>query len=411
MRHRVAVTGIGCISSFGIGYRAFVDALLEGRSGIRPITAFDTSACRSHCAATIDGFDPTAFIPPLKLRRVDGVGRLALVCARLLIEDAALTPVAGGTDDLGVALGTLTAGMDSTVEYLKGLGKYGPAGAPALLFSNTVSNAAASLCAIEHGLRGPNVTFNQREASSLAAIAYASGLIRDGRIPAMISGGADLLEQTYFTVQERFGPLARSRDGQEASRPFDRRRNGLVLGEAGVLLLFEAAEAAAARGARVYGEILGVGMTASRTKLNGWPLDASGPARAMQMAVEDAGVSATEVHAVFAAANGAKRLDALEAEAIRAVFPADVPVVSLKGSIGESGTAGAAALAAGLITMAGMIVPPTVGFAEPDPACAVNVSSARRSVGGRTFVVNAIASGGTNYSLVARAVDHDGGLN
>jgi 3-oxoacyl-[acyl-carrier-protein] synthase II len=406
MRQRVAVTGIGCISCFGIGHRAFVEALTDGRSGIRPITAFDTSSCRSHCAATIDGFDPAAFIPPLKLRRVDQVGRLALVCALLLIEDATLTLGAGGTDDVGVALGTLTAGMDSTVEYLQGLTKHGPAGAPALIFSNTVSNAPGSLCAIEHGLRGPNVTFNQREASSLAAIAYAAGLIRDGRVPAMMSGGADRLEQTFFTVQERFGPLARSRNGQEVSRPFDRRRNGMVFGEAGVLMLFEAADAAAARGARPYGEILGLGMTASRAELNGWPVDSSGTARAMQLALEDAEVSATEVACVFAAANGATRLDALEAEAIGSVFRSDVPVVSLKGAIGESGAAGAAALAAGLMTMADKIVPPTVGFEEADPACPVNVSSAGRSVGGRTFIVNSVASGGTNYSLVVRAADN-----
>ena len=407
MRHRVAVTGIGCISSFGIGHRPFVGALCEGRSGIRPITAFDTSSCRSHCAATIDGFDPAAFITPLKLRRVDLVGRLALVCARLLIEDAALTPGAAGTDDVGVSLGTLTAGMDSTVEYLQGLTKHGPAGAPALIFSNTVSNAPGSLCAIEHGLRGPNVTFNQREASSLAALAYASGLIRDGRVPAMISGGADRLEQTFFTVQERFGPLARSREGQEVSRPFDRRRDGMVLGEAGVLLLLEAGDAAAARGARVYGEILGIGMTASRAELNGWPVDPSGTTRAMQLALEDAGLSPADVDCVFAAANGARRLDPLEAHAIGSVFRSDVPVVSLKGSIGESGTAGAAALAAGLMTMADKIVPPTVGFEEPDPECPVNVSSKGRSVGGGTFVVNSVASGGTNYSLVARAAAGD----
>src|SRR5206468_10092746 len=140
--------------------------------------------------------------------------------------DAALAFGPGGSDDVGVALGTLTAGIDSTVEYLQGLTTFGPAGAPALLFSNTVSNAPASLCAIEHGLRGPNVTFNQREASSLAAIAYATGLIRDDRVPAMVSGGADRLEQTFFSVQERFGPLARAHNGEEAARPFDRRRNG-----------------------------------------------------------------------------------------------------------------------------------------------------------------------------------------
>src|SRR5581483_8536042 len=176
----VLVTGIGCVSPFGIGRHQLLEALMAGRSGIRPITAFDTSSCRSHSAVTIEGFDPAAYIPPLKLRRVDAVGRIALVCMRLLLEDAGLAIGREGRDDVGIALGTLTAGMDSTIEYLKGLVDQGPAGVPALLFSNTVSNAPASLCAIEHGLRGPNVTFNQREASSLAAIAYAAAAVRDG---------------------------------------------------------------------------------------------------------------------------------------------------------------------------------------------------------------------------------------
>ena len=146
--------------------------------------------------------------------------------------------------------------------------------------------------------------------------------------------------------------MVRSRD-DEVSRPFDRHRDGFVLGEAGVLLLFEAADAAAARGARVYGELVGIGMTASRAELNGWPIDPSGTARAMQMALDEAGMGAEQVDAVFAAANGSKQLDALEAAAIRSVFgPRDVPVVSLKGAIGESGTAGAAALVAALLAMA-----------------------------------------------------------
>ena len=405
MSQRVVVTGFGCISCFGLGHRALVDGVVAGRTGVVPITAFDTSECRSHCAAALEGFDPSAFIPPLKLRRVDSVGRLALVSARLLVDDAALALGPAGTDDVGVALGTYTAGLDSTVEYLQGLVQHGPAGVPALLFSNTVSNAPASLCAIEHGMRGPNVTFNQREASSLAAIAYSTGLVREGRLPAMIAGGADRLEETFFKVQERFGPLARNRHGEELARPFDRRRNGFVFGEAGILLLLEAADSAARRGARVYGEILGVGTTASRAGLNGWPEDASGPIRAMRLAVEDAGVSTDDIAGVFAAANGARRLDGLEAEAIHAVLRPDVPVASLKGSIGESGTAGAAALTVGLLTMTQGLLPPTFGFAEPDPDCGVKVSGAPQAVGGPVFMVNAVASGGTNYSVVARAAD------
>ncbi|HEY6211391.1 MAG TPA: beta-ketoacyl synthase N-terminal-like domain-containing protein, partial [Vicinamibacterales bacterium] len=149
MSERVAITGIGCVSCFGRGHGAFIDAILSGCSGIAPITRFDTSDCRSHNAAMIRGFDPAEFIAPLKLRRVDAVGRVALACTRLLFEDAGCVPDAGGRDDVGIALGTSTAGLDSLVEYLDGLTDRGPGGVPAILFSNTVSNAPASLCAIE----------------------------------------------------------------------------------------------------------------------------------------------------------------------------------------------------------------------------------------------------------------------
>jgi len=254
MAERVAITGIGCVSSFGIGYRAFIDAIGSGRSGIVPITRFDTAECRSHCAATIRDFDPTAFFSPLKLRRVDAVGRVALACTRLLFDDAGCTPDAGGRDDVGIALGTFTAGLDSLVEYLGGLTDHGPTGVPAILFSNTVSNAPASLCAIEFGLRGPNVTFNQREASSLSALVFSVGAIRQGRTAAMVTGGADCVEETFFKVHDRFRALSPMRGerggGAEAARPFDRDRNGFILGEGGFLLLIESASAAAARGAR-----------------------------------------------------------------------------------------------------------------------------------------------------------------
>src|SRR5476649_1566672 len=185
MSERVVITGIGCVSCFGLGHRALVGAIAAGRSGVAPITAFDTASSHSHCAATIRDFDPAAFIAPLKLRRVDAVGRVALAATRLLFDDAGYTP----GDNTGIALGTFTAGLDSVVEYLDGLNEHGPTGVPAILFSNTVSNAPASLCAIEFGLRGPNVTFNQREASSLGALAFSVGAIRSGRTPPLTIAG------------------------------------------------------------------------------------------------------------------------------------------------------------------------------------------------------------------------------
>ena len=405
MRERVFITGIGCISSFGIGHTAFTEALLAGTSGVGPITAFDTSSCRSHQAATIQGFDSTVFIAPLKLRRVDEVGRLALVCARLVFDDAGWATLPEGSDEIGVALGTYTAGLDSTVAYLRGLVKDGAGGVPALLFSNTVSNAPASLCAIEFGLRGPNVTFNQREASSLAALTFAVGAVRDGRVSAVLTGGVDRLEEVFFKVHDRFRALSPKRaGGEEATRPFDRRRNGFILGEGGFMLLIESASSATRRGARVYGEILGVGATASKAAINAWPDDPAGPASAMQLALIDAGLGGDGIDAVFATANGSVDLDAVEASAIAGTFgDRRVPVTSLKGAIGESGAAGAASLIAGLLSLSSGVVPPTAGWGEPDPGCDVNVSCTCRQSGGEVFLVNSVASGGTNYALVARA--------
>jgi 3-oxoacyl-[acyl-carrier-protein] synthase II len=408
MCRRVAITGIGCISCFGIGRSAFADAVRSGACGIAPITTFDTSDCHSHRASLIRAFDPAAFIPPLRLRRIDAVGRVALACTRLLFDDAGSAPRPG--DDIGIALGTFTAGLDSLVEYLAGLTDHGPTGVPAILFSNTVSNAPASLCAIEFGLRGPNVTFNQREASSVGAIVFSAGAIRQGRTTAMVTGGADCVEETFFRVHDRFRALSpmhrhdRSHVADEAARPFDHRRNGFILGEGGFLLLLESASAAAGRGARVYGEIVGVGATASRTALNGWPVESSGLVRAMRVALSDGHLDPDDIAAVIATANGSPDLDRLEADAIGEVFGArSIAVASVKGAVGEFGAAGAAGLVAGLLSTSDGVVVPTAGFGDADPACPVRVSSQAQPAEGDTFLVNSVASGGTNCSIAVRA--------
>jgi 3-oxoacyl-[acyl-carrier-protein] synthase II len=405
MVERVLITGLSCVSCFGVGPSLFIDAILSGRSGIGPISRFDTTMCASHCAAEVRGFDPAAFIAPLKLRRVDAVGRLALAGARLVIEDAFGTAGVDGRD-VGVALGTSTAGLDSLAEYLGGLSDFGPTGVPAILFSNTVQNAPASLCAIELGLHGPNVTFNQREASSFGALAYAVGAIRQGRTTAMITGGADSVEETFFRVHDRLralSPLRTSGSADEAARPFDRARNGLCLGEGAYLLLIESASAALARGARVYGEILGIGATASKTTLNGWPANGDGLADAMRLALADADLREEQIAAVVGTANGSPALDLQEACAIANVFGASCPVTSIKGAVGESGAAGTASVIAGLLSMDRGVVVPTAGLRELDPDLCVAAFGSPQAAGNATFIVNSVAIGGTNYSVVIGA--------
>jgi 3-oxoacyl-[acyl-carrier-protein] synthase II len=405
MRERVLITGLGCISGFGVDLERFSDALMSGATAIRPIAAFDTSACRSHKMAKIDGFTPAAFIDPAKLRRIDEIGRLALASCRLAMQDAGVFDAPDHVrDGIGVVLGSYTAGAHSTVEYLDNLYARGPSGVSAMSFSNTVGNAAASLCGIEYKLRGPNVTVSYKEASSLAAIAYAFGLVRHGRTAAVVTGGADDVEPVFFAVHDRFRVLSPTDAGEEAARPFDRRRNGFVLGEGAYSVIIEAESAATARSARAYGELLGTGATSATCGINDWPYDHVQYTRAMRLALEDAAIDPSEVAVVFASANGTARLDPLEAAALTDVFGEHrVPVVSLKGALGECGAIGAGSIAAALLCLRGGAMPPTAGFQIPDPRCPVNVSACSRPASGPIALVNSFASGGTTYSAVVRA--------
>jgi 3-oxoacyl-[acyl-carrier-protein] synthase II len=408
MTDRALVTGIGSVSCFGVGVHALMNAVSSGSSGVAPIARFDTSTCRSHRAALIRDFDPTAFVPPLRLRRIDAVGRVAIASAKLALDDAGLLPDSS-REELGVALGTFTAGLDSLVEYLDGLTSLGPTGVPAILFSNTVANAPASLAAIEFGLRGPNITFNQREASGLAALAYAFGAVRHGRTSTMLAGASDCIEETFFKVHDRFRALAPRHGNDEASRPFARARDGFVLGEGGCLLVVESASAAERRGARAYGEILGIGAASAAASRNGWPEDSRSIAAAMRLALEDAQLTPNEVHALFAAANGSRELDRIEAAAIAEVFGAGaVPVASIKGAIGESSVAAASSIAAGLLALPSGVLPPTSGCSGADAALCVRAGDRAQPVAGSTFLVNSVASGGSIYSVVARGTARPG---
>jgi 3-oxoacyl-[acyl-carrier-protein] synthase II len=292
------------------------------------------------------------------------------------------------------------------VDYLDKLIAQGPPGASAMDFSNTVGNAAASLCGIEFGLRGANVTLNYREASALSAVAYAISLLRAGQTRIVVTGGVDDIESVLFAVHDEFGVLAFDEGHGETSRPFDRRRNGFVLGSGAYFLILESLSSARDRGAPYYGQIAGVGATASRCRLNDWPREASQLARCMRDALDSACLHPQDIDVVFAAANSTTRLDRLEAEALSCVFgPAGVPVVALKGALGECGATGAASLLAALQCLQRGVIPPTVGFEEPDAECPVDIAADARPLRrspGQLALVNSFASGGANYSIVVR---------
>jgi 3-oxoacyl-[acyl-carrier-protein] synthase II len=401
----LAVTGLGCISGLGVGRAAFERGLFGGQRAYGPVRGFDTGGARSHLAGRIDGFDPAAFIAPEKLRRVDRIGQLAIAGCRLALEDAALTDRSNiDAADVGVVIGTATAGLHTLVSYLDRLWSQGPTGASALDFSNTVGNAPASLCGLEFGLRGINATVGQKEASACAAIAHAASVLRAGRHRAIVTGGVDDFEEMFFSVYDRFRALATDEGAGEASRPFDRRRNGFVLGCGAFVVVLESVESAVTRGARLMGRVSGTASTSAPCGLHSWPDDPEELVRCMREALEDAGVEPGDVAVVFASANSSRDLDRVEAAALEAVFGASgVPVAAVKGTFGECGAAAAAGFVAALLALQQRVIPPTLGFEVSDPDCPVDVRATPRPISPSrppVALVNSFASGGTNVSLV-----------
>jgi 3-oxoacyl-[acyl-carrier-protein] synthase II len=399
----IVITGIGIVSPFGTSTNVFRDALLAGRSGIAPLTAFDTTGCRARCAASVADFEPTRWIPAMKLRRMDAAGQFAVALARQGLDDAGIPYGETADDGVGIVLGTYTAGGQPTEEFLRGLFALGPTGAPALIFNATVANIAASLAGLEMKLRGPNATISQKEGSGLAAIAHASDILRHGRARVLVAGGVDAVYPMFYRIHDRFGVLSARNGAPEGSRPFDVSRNGFVLGEGGFILVMEKADVARERGARIHGELLATAAGGASVGLNQWPDRPEPIARVMTQAIEQAGLEPDAIDVVYAAANSSG-LDAVEARALGSVFGGRRAIVtSVKGALGESGAAGAASCVAALLCGRGGMVPPVAGLEQIDQACAsLNIAVGPERAPGPLVLINSVASGGALTSAVIR---------
>jgi 3-oxoacyl-[acyl-carrier-protein] synthase II len=399
----IVITGLGIVSPFGTSPDSFRDALIAGRHGLAPVTAFDTSTCRSHCAALVTDFDPTRWLPLLKLRRMDAAGQYAVALARQALDDAGVPYGETPDDNLGIVLGTYTAGGQPTEEFLRGLFALGPTGAPALIFNATVANIAASLAGLEMKLRGPNATISQKEVSGLAAIAHASDILRRGRARALVAGGVDAVYQVFYRVHDRFGVLSHENGGPEGSRPFDATRNGFVLGEGGFVVLLENEQDARARGARIYGSLLATAAGGASVGLNQWPDRAEPLTRIMAQALAQADIRPEAVDVVYAAANSSA-LDGVEAKALESLFGRGRAIITtIKGALGESGAAGAASCVAALLCGRIGSVPPIAGLEHLDPVCAkLRIARRAETAPGPVVLVNSVASGGALVSAVLR---------
>lgn len=409
---RVAVTGIGIITPLGNDRRTFFDNLLAGRSGISTVSW--EFGGKTYCyAAGCSNFEPTEHLPGVKrhaLASLDRVTQMALAASAQCLDDAGLDCAAEDTRRIGVYLGTGMGGATSLEESYVQLLTRDPERLKPLTVPMVMNNAAAGHIASTYGLRGPNVTVSCACASSAVAIGEAYRQIRFGYSDMMLSGGAEaLLTFGQFQAWSALRTLA-VLDAQAPSascKPFDRNRSGLVLAEGAAIVVLEEWERAWARGAHVYGELVGYSCTNDASHITRPSVD--GQARAIALALEDAELRPEDIDYINAHGTGTRANDITETQAIRqALGPAAaarVPVSSTKSMHGHlMGGAGALEFATALLALQHGAIPPTAHLNEPDPECDLDYvpNQARLNVRLRTVLSNTFAFGGTNSVLIAR---------
>ena len=398
--HRVVITGLGVVSSIGVGKETFWENCLRGISGIKPVQGFDVSSYRSRLGGQLPEIDFKAFIKPANLRRMDRIGKIVVSAVRLAIKDSALDLKEEDSSKIGISIGTGLGSSDTVDQFFRSLLKEGPLGAAPMLFQTAVPNAITSHCAIEYGIKGVNITFSHKESSTEMAMTFAYHLLNEGRVDVVFTGGGDELSEPLYHVYSMLGALSPGRGkGLEGMRPFDQARNGIVLGEGGGILVLETLEHAEKRGARIYAEMAGVGLAGSTGGLLRYDVKGDSIARAMSLAAREFDA----VDYISAAANSTPDLDRGEALAIKKIFgkrAKEVSVSSLKSMLGEfDGSGGIRACGMALSLYHGAI-PPTIGTERFDPQCDLNVvlgQPKKKDI--RSALLNACSNGGSNISL------------
>ncbi|HZX68184.1 MAG TPA: beta-ketoacyl-[acyl-carrier-protein] synthase family protein [Candidatus Elarobacter sp.] len=405
---RVVVTGIGVVTPLGKGIAAFWDAVLAERVAVGPITRFDAGTYRSRIAAQIDDFEPRDFVAGKRLHWTDRFSQLAIAAARLAMEDAVYHPN-GDSREVGVYLGSALGGLAFADDQHDVFREQGIDAVKPLLALSVFGGSATCNVAIEFNLRGPTVANGNSCASGAVAIGDAYRAVARGDVRAALAGGveAPLSPLVYgaFTVIKAMS--TRNDDPQHASRPFDRERDGFVMAEGAGVLLLEALDDALARGAHVYGEIVGYGLTNDAYHMSAPRPDASMNAAAMERALGEAHLSPGEIDAVNAHGSGTPLGDRCEALAMQLVFgerATAIPVTATKGQHGHAlGATGAWEAALSLLAIERGVLPRSVNSDDAD--CDVAVTRERMEQPVRAVLSNSAGFGGINAALVFRAVE------
>jgi 3-oxoacyl-[acyl-carrier-protein] synthase II len=363
---RICITGIGVVSPIGIGKEEFLFSLKKGRSGIEEIKEFDTRFSRSKKGGMIRSFHPKDFIPASKIRRLDRASQFAIAASKLALADAHFSVTRENSSRVGVVLGSGFCGLSSSEEFHRGQVLKGFLDLNPMLFPNTVPNAPSSYVSIELGIQGVNSTLVQSFCTAEAAIIFACDQLRKRRADLILTGGVDELSEILFRGFSVLHLLATDSGHGEKSRPYDKMRNGLVLGEGAGLMVLEREERARSRGGRIYGYILGYGLVGKSS--GGDPSEDL--TRSIEMALN--GRDRSSLDYLSGAGNSSKILDALEAEGVKEAFQTQslrIPVNSVKSMTGEAIASGGMRMVANVLSMENGFIPPTVNYLNPDPDC------------------------------------------
>ncbi len=408
MRKRVVITGLGAVTPLGNDVPTFWQGLIEGRSGVGPVTAFDASDQDVRIAAEVKDFDPVALLGRKRAKRTNRFIQMVLVAAHEAVNDAGLKFRQNGNNrNVGVIIGTGIGGVETLLDNLDVLYSRGPRRVSALMIPMMMPNAGAGEVAIEYGIHGPALSVSSACATGNNAIGEGAERIRHGVADVMICGGAETAMHpvTLAALSNMRAVSRRNDEPEKASRPFDAKRDGFVVGEGAGILILESLEHAQKRGARIYAELVGYGVSCDAFHITAPDTEGAGAALSMRLALEDAGLLPEEVEYINAHGTSTPLNDPIETRAIRTVFgdyAYKVPVSSTKSMIGHlMGAAGAVEAVACVKTLETGIVHPTINYEYPDPECDLDyVPNVAREVRPRTVLSNSFGFGGHNATLL-----------
>ena len=410
MKNRVVITGLGAVTPIGIGKDEFWKGLLEGKNGIEKITRFDASEYGAQIAGEVKDFDPAAFIDKKEAKRMDRYAQFAVAASKLAIEDAGLELEKENCDRIGTYIGAGIGGIETMHSQYEKLFAKGPSRISPFFIPMMIANLATGHVAIQFGLHGPSECVVTACATGTNCIGDAFRVIQRGDADAMLAGGTEACISPAavagFAAMKALC-MDHNDDPAHASRPFDKNRSGFVMGEGAGVVMLESLEHAKARGAHIYAEVVGYGANSDAYHMTSPAPHGTYQAKCMQLALDDAGMKASEVDYVNAHGTSTHLNDEGESEAIKAVWgeaAKDVSVSSIKSMTGHLlGAAGGVEAIATALTVENDMMPPTVNYETPDEGLDLDyVPNQAKAKTVRAAMSNSFGFGGHNACLLLK---------